>query len=210
MFKNYKNCIIIINGDYMQGILNFINSFVNNAVGYLQSYGVICGFFLVLLESIIPALPLGVFIAFNMMAFGNTIGFIVSWVSTCIGCVLSYLLFSKTLGKKVQKKAEANPKVKKLKTRIKKIEFSTLVLIIALPFTPAFLINIVCGLSKMEFKKFLSAVLIGKLSIIFFWGFISKSLLESITDIKTMAIILLLLLICYIGSKLINKKLNLE
>ncbi len=194
----------------MQGILNFIDSFVNNAVGYLQSFGLLSGFFLVLLESIIPVLPLGVFIAFNMMAFGNVIGFLVSWVSTIIGCILSYLLFSKTLGKKVQKKAELNPKVKKLKNRIDKINFSTLVLIIALPFSPAFLINIVCGLSKMDFKKFLSAIMIGKLSIIFFWGFISKSLFESITDIKTILIILLLLLICYIGSKIINKKLNLE
>ena len=174
------------------------------------SYGILFGCFLVLLESIIPALPLGVFIAFNMMAFGNIIGFLISWISTTIGCVLSYLLFSKTLGKKVQKKALMNEKVKKLKTRIKKISFSNLVLIIALPFTPAFLINIVCGLSKIEFKKFVSAILIGKLSIIFFWGFISKSLIESITDIKTMIIILLLLLICYIGSKLVNKKLNIE
>ena len=194
----------------MQAIMSFINSFINNAVYYLQSYGILFGCFLILLESIIPALPLGVFIAFNMMAFGNVAGFLISWVSTVIGCVLSYLLFSKTLGKKVQKKALMNDKVKKLKTRIKKISFSNLVLIIALPFTPAFLINIVCGLSKMEFKKFLSAILIGKLSIIFFWGFISKSLIESITDIKTMIIILLLLLICYISSKLISKKLNIE
>ena len=210
MFKNCLFCIIIINGDYMQEIIDFVNSFINNSVYYLQSYGILFGCFLVLLESIIPALPLGVFIAFNMMAFGNITGFIISWISTCIGCTLSYLLFSKTLGKKLQKKAESNPKIKKLKSRIKKIKFSNLVLIIALPFTPAFLINIVCGLSKMEFKKFISAILIGKLSIVFFWGFISKSLIESITDIKTMIIILGLLFICYLGSKVINKKLNIE
>lgn len=210
MFKIRWICIIIINGDYMQQIINIVNSFINNAVYYLQSYGILLGFFLVLLESIIPALPLGIFIGFNMMAFGNIVGFIISWVSTCIGCIMSYLLFSKTLGKKIQKKAMRNEKVKKLKTKIKKIELSNLVLVIALPFTPAFLINIVCGLTKMNFKKFITAILIGKLSIIFFWGFLSKSLLKSITDVKTIITVIILLIVCYILSRLINKKLNIE
>ena len=93
---------------------------------------------------------------------------------------------------------------------IKDISFSNLVLIIALPFTPAFLINAACGLSKMKFKKFIFAIIIGKISIVYFWGFISKSLLESITDFKTILIVITLLLISFVLSKLINKKLKLE
>ena len=93
---------------------------------------------------------------------------------------------------------------------VKKISFSNLVLIIALPFSPAFLINIACGLSKTDFKKFITAILIGKLSIIYFWGFVSKSLLESITDIKTLIIIVVLLIVSYALSKIVNKKLKFE
>jgi len=207
MFKIIVKCIIIINGDNMQEI---INSFVNNIVTYLQTFGIPFGCFIVILESIIPALPLGVFIAFNMMAFGNVVGFLISWVSTAIGCTLSYFFFKNFVGKKMEKVIKKYPKVEKPLKAVKKISFSNLVLIIALPFSPAFLINIACGLSKTDFKKFITAILIGKLSIIYFWGFVSKSLLESITDIKTLIIIGILLIASYTLSKIVNKKLKFE
>lgn len=187
-----------------------INSFVNNVVTYLQMFGIPFGCFIIILESIIPALPLGVFIAFNMIAFGNIIGFLISWLSTSLGCLLSYFFFKNIVGKKMDKVVKRYPKVAKPLKAVKSISFSNLVLIIALPFSPAFLINIACGLSKTELKKFISAILIGKLSIVYFWGFISKSLLESITDVKTLVIVATLLSISYIISKLINKKLKFE
>ena len=131
-----------------------IDSFIKSITSYLQVFGIPFGCFLIILESIIPVLPLGVFVAFNMMAFGNFIGFIMS--------------------------------------------------------SPAFLINIACGLANVDFKKFLVSLLIGKISIIYFWGFISKSLFESITDIKTLITISILLLISYLISKFVNKKLRIE
>lgn len=207
MFKIILNCTIIINGDTMEEV---ISNFINNIVSYLQMFGVPFGCFIIILESIIPALPLGVFIAFNMMAFGSVVGFLISWISTSFGCLLSYMFFKKFVGKKSENFIRKHSKVSKMLKAVKNISFSSLVLIIALPFSPAFLINIVCGLSKTDFKKFISAILIGKISIIYFWGFISKSLLESITDIKTLFIIVILLVISYILSKLINKKLKFE
>ena len=207
MFKIIVKCIIIINGDNMQEI---INSFVNNIVTYLQTFGIPFGCFIVILESIIPARPLGVFIAFNMMAFGNVVGFLISWLSTSLGCTLSYFFFKNFVGKKMEKVIKKYPKVGKSLKAVKKISFSNLVLIIALPFSQAFLINIACGLSKTDFKKFITAILIGKLSIIYFWGFVSKSLLESITDIKTLIIIGILLIVSYALSKIVNKKLKFE
>lgn len=185
-----------------------INTVTNYIVSYLQVLGVPFGFLLIILESIIPALPLGVFIAFNMMAFGNIIGFILSWIATITGCVMSYFLFKNISSKKIGKRLNQNEQFQKIMKVVKKISFSNLVLIIALPFSPAFLINIACGLAKTDFKKFIFALLIGKISIVYFWGFISKSLLESITDLKTVITILVLLLICYLLSKIVNKKLK--
>ncbi|MDD6878876.1 MAG: VTT domain-containing protein [bacterium] len=187
-------------------MIDIIQDFVNNTVIYLQQFGILFGCFIVILESIIPALPLGVFIAFNIMAFGNVVGFIISWISTCFGCCLSFFVFRKFFSKRIYK----HPKLVKINNTLKKISFTNLVLIIALPFSPAFLINIACGISKTSFKKYISAILLGKLSIVYFWGFISKSFLESITDIKTMCILVILLLISYIVSKIVNRKLNIE
>ena len=187
-----------------------IDTVVKNIVVYIQQFGIPFGCFIVILESIVPALPLGIFIAFNMMAFGNCVGFIISWCSTIVGCIMAYTFFSRVASKKIEKFIEKHPKVLKLKNIVKNINFSNLVLIIALPFTPAFLVNAACGLSKMKFKKFIGAVLIGKISIIYFWGFISKSLLESITDIKTIVIIAVLLILSFVISKIVNRKLKIE
>ena len=185
-----------------------IDNFVNNIIYYLQDYGILAGILIIILESIIPALPLGVFIAFNMMAFGNAVGFIISWISTILGCLISYFFFSKILGNRIQKNPERYKKLSKITKSITKISFSNLVLIVALPFSPAFLINIACGIANINLKKFLASLLIGKISIIYFWGFISKSLLESITDVKTIITIIIMLSVSYYISKLVNKKLN--
>ena len=187
-----------------------IDNIVSNAVTYLQLFGIVGGFFLILLESIIPALPLGVFVALNMIAFGNVAGFIISWAATICGCLLSYLLFNKIISKHLLKKIKKNEKYKRLITKIKRIKLSTLVIIIALPFSPAFAINIAAGIANVDLKKFFVALLIGKISIIYFWGYISKSLLESITDINTLITIIIMLLLSYILTKLVNKKLKIE
>lgn len=187
-----------------------VDNIVGICITFLQTYGPPFGFLLVLSESIIPALPLGVFVAFNMIAFGNVLGFIISWSATITGCILSYFLFSKVVDKYFLKKINKKKKYKYLIKRIKNISFSNLVLIIALPFSPAFAINIAAGLSHLEFKKFFTALLIGKLFIIYFWGYIGKSLLESVTDIKTISIIIGMLLFSYIISKVINKRFNID
>ena len=187
-----------------------IDNFVQIITSSLQQFGIPFGIFLIILESIIPALPLGVFIAFNMTAFGGMLGFMISWISTCVGCLLSYFFFSKLFSKFLIKKAEKKKKLDKVVNRVMNINFSKLVLIVALPFTPAFLVNIACGLVKVNFKKFLLAILIGKISIVYFWGFVGKSLLQSITDIKTIIIVIMLLSITYILSKIISKKLEIE
>ena len=93
---------------------------------------------------------------------------------------------------------------------MKTIEFSNLVVLIALPFTPAFLINIACGVINMSKRKFITAILIGKIFMVIFWGCIGKSLLESITDIKTIMIVSVFIIIAYIISKIVSKKMKIE
>lgn len=168
------------------------------------------GFGLIVLESIIPILPLALFIALNLMLFGNVLGFILSWIATICGCILSYSIFKYGFIKFIYKVEENHPKTKALTSSIRNISFSNLVIIMAIPFTPAFSINIGAGLSKMRFKKFFFALLISKLFIFYFWGFIGTTLLESITDITVLTKIGILLLIAFLLSKVILKKFNLE
>ena len=190
---------------------------INNIVEYLKVLelsspfiGIFVGFFVIVLESILPMLPLAVFIALNMLVFGKIFGFILSWVATMCGCILAFLICRKGFSEKLYNKIKTKPNFTKIMNKISNIKFTTLVLITALPFTPAFTINIAAGLSKISLKKFIFAMGIAKLSIVYFWGYIGTTLLESITDITVILKIVVILIVVYIISRLINKKFNIE
>ncbi len=187
-----------------------VDSFVSGTTTWLISFGPIAGILLILLESIIPMLPLSVFITLNVVSYGNVLGFLISWIATCIGCMLSFFLFRKSFQNKLYHfiKKKDNGQLKKIMNTITNISFSNLVVLIALPFSPAFLINISAGLSKIKTKKFLGAILLGKIVMVYFWGYIGTSLLESLTDITILIKIAILLIGSFIISRLIEKKLK--
>jgi uncharacterized membrane protein YdjX (TVP38/TMEM64 family) len=180
----------------------------------IQTNGPLLGFiiaiFVVVLESIIPILPLAVFIAINMLVFGNIIGFIMSYIGTILGCILSFTIFRKGVSKWLYKRIKTKENIKDLMKQISNIKFTTLVLITALPFTPAFSVNIASGLSKISYRKFIAAMAVAKISIVYFWGFVGTTFIESITDIKILIELGLILLGAYILSIYVNKKFKIE
>lgn len=192
--------------------MDMINNFINNFVLQLSSWGLIGGFFLILLESIIPALPLGLFIGMNMLAFGNVTGFFLSYFSTIIGCMVSFSVF-KYVVKDLVLRILNNKTIEKVEVymeKIKKLDFNCLVILIALPITPASLINMAAGLAKMDSKKYLLALLIGKLAIVYFWGYIGSSILKDIKNPQVILKMIILVLITYIISKIIEKIIKVE
>ena len=65
----------------------FISQTVSVVTEWMSNFGFLSGFFLVVLESMIPVLPLGVFVALNVITFGSFFGFLISWVATITGCM---------------------------------------------------------------------------------------------------------------------------
>lgn len=170
--------------------------------------GIFFGMIIIILESMIPILPLAVFIAVNMLVFGNITGFIISWISTILGCLIAFTICRKGLSDKFHLNIKKDGKIDDLMHKISNIKFNHLVIITALPFTPAFAVNIASGLSSISYKKFLAAIMIAKISIVYFWGFIGTTFLESITDIKVLMELGIILLCTYIISKIVMKKFN--
>lgn len=182
----------------------FITDMVNYITNIMSNLGIFSGVFLIILESMIPILPLAVFIALNVITFGPVLGFLISWISTVIGCMIAFFLCRK-LREKFDKKYKDNKQINKFKKYIGKMSYSNLVILLAVPFTSAFAINIGAGLSEISPKKYLSALMIGKIPMVYFWGFIGKSLIESITDPYTLAQIAVMLILAYLASKVANK-----
>ena len=189
-----------------------IDAFVTTCTSTLTSLGPISGVILIILESIIPPLPLSVFITLNMIAFGNVLGFFISWLSTIVGCMISFTLFRKLFRTKIEKfiKKRDLENVNNVMKSISEISLTNLVIFIAIPFSPAFLINIAAGLSKIKTEKFFLAIIIGKMMMVYFWGYIGTSLLESLTDVTVLFKIGILLVLAYVLSKMVEKKMKIK
>ena len=91
-----------------------ITELIDKITSVMGSMGFISGFLLIILESMIPILPLAVFIALNIMTFGSFFGFLISWIATVIGCMIAFTLCRK-LRDKFEKKYGKNENVKKFK-----------------------------------------------------------------------------------------------
>ncbi len=194
----------------METISNYVVSFLNY---YVANVNIVSSFFLgifiIILESILPMLPLGLFVAFNVLIFGNVLGFFMSWGATLIGCSLSFFIFRK-IRKKIDNYIERKPKFKNVMKNINKISFSNLVIIMAFPFTPAFSINIGAGLSNITYKKFIMAASIAKVSIVYFWGYIGSTFIESMTDPGVLIKLGIIFLIAFLLSKFVTKKFKID
>lgn len=192
--------------------MDLINTIVEYSTEVISNGGILFGMLLIMIESFIPALPLSVFIALNTHTFGLLPGILMSWVSTCIGCYISYLIFyyvsNNIIYKYLSKKTR--DKIDKAVDKFQNISLTNLTVIITLPFTPAFLINILAGVSGMSKKKYIVALLIGKIFMVSFWGYIGKSFVESMTDISAIIVMSIMIIIAYALSKLIGKNANIE
>lgn len=196
----------------MISMLETIKEILLIIVDFIQNSGVVgavisCG--LISIESIVPIMPLILFVTINFLVFGKILGFILSWIFTILGCIMSYYIFKNGFGKKFDNLTENKELLKKYKKSFKDISVVNLALLIALPFTPAFMVNIAAGLVKMDFKKYLTALLIGKISLVYYMGFIGLSLIESIKNPMVLIKIAILLLITYIISIILKKLLKL-
>ena len=94
----------------MQEIIQDIVIQLQNLItGNNMIISIFFGFFVIILESMIPILPLALFIAINMIVFGNVLGFFISWLATIIGCSISFWIFRKGLSNKLYKNIEKSP-----------------------------------------------------------------------------------------------------
>lgn len=193
----------------MIGIFHTINDFINSMINYLGVAGPILGCVLIILESILPILPLCVFITLNCMSFGYIVGCIISWIFTCLGCLLSFKIFEKKFKNWFDKNIRVINGANKIMKVVEKCSVSELAMIVAVPFTPAFLVNIAAGLSKMNVKKFMAGICIGKLFMVYFWAFIGTNLIQSLTNPIIIVKVIFMLIIAYVMSKIVTKKFNL-
>lgn len=190
----------------MEDIANTIVQFIRNS-GLL---GVFLSCLILTVESIIPVIPLLVFISINILILGPIPGFIISWVFTVLGSLLSYYIFRKGLSNKFLEYSKKNEVVDKYVKVLKNISTGKMLLIVALPFTPAFAVNIAAGLLKIDFKKYLTAILFGKIGLVAYSAYIGTTFVEGLSKPIVMLHLAIIIGIVYILFLIVKKvfKLN--
>lgn len=194
-------------------VLNNLDIYLEVFLSDLGIWGTLISCLLITVESILPVLPLCVFVTLVFYAFGNFFGFIISWIFTILGCFLSFTLVrSKFRNWFIKKfiKGKEKGKLDKLMGYIDNMSISSLSMLVAIPFTPAFAVNIAAGLSKMSRKKYLVSMMIGKIFMVYFWGYIGTTLIESITHPEYLIKIVIMIFASFIVSKIVNKYLNID
>ena len=189
----------------MSELFNSLYIFIMNTIDALGVYGPLFGSLFIILESIIPPLPLFVFITINFVAFGKVLGFIISWICTCIGCILSYYLVKKLFRNWIVNKIKDVNLLTKCMNYVENLSLTQVTMILSIPFTPAFMVNIAAGLCNMNFKKFLTAILISKIFLVYFWGVVGTGLLESFHNPTSLITVVVMIVIAYILSIVIKK-----
>ena len=200
--------------EILNNLDGLLNDFLNNA-GVLAP---ILSCLLIFLEGILAFLPLFVFVTFNIMSLstllgdvlGTLLGIALSWVFTTLGSYVTFMLFRKFLNKPFRNKIARKQKSKKFMKIVDNLKYSQLVLIISIPFSPSFFINLGAGLSNINAKKYLCALLIGKISQMLFLGYVGVSLVECLTNPMALIKVVLILAVGYVVSVIVNKKFNLD
>ena len=192
---------------------------ISDISNYLQDFLLSIGFWggflgslLIIVESILPCLPLCLFVTLVFLTFGNIVGFVICWLATVVGCILSFIICKK-LKEKIHnklKKTKYHKKVDDMMMYIGDMSVSSLAMLVAVPFTPAFVVNIAAGLSDMSLKKFVVSMFIGKAFMVYFWGYVGVNLIECFTHPIYLVKILIMVVIAYGLGKLVNKYAKVE
>lgn len=194
-------------------IFSNLDIYLETFLGGLGIWGIVLSCGLITVESILPILPLCVFVTLIFYKFGILIGLPICWVFTCLGCSISFFLCRKGLKGWMDKflgKKEDKNMLKKLMKYIDHMSLSSLAVLVAIPFTPAFAVNMAAGMSNMKYKKFILAMAIGKMFMVFFWGFLGVKLIDCIKAPINLLWISFMLLGAFVISKVINKYLKLD
>lgn len=178
---------------------------------YINNLGVFGALIVIIIGSFIPPVPDAVFFGLAANSFGLYIGIIISYIGTVIGASLVYWL-SRWLGqiKWIKKILTEDQRIVFYVEKFKKIQLSTLSISLAIPFLPAVAIHVASGLVKMSYRKFLVALLIGKIALVLFWSYVGQSLVDGVQDPRGLILLFIIVGLVYIVSKYISKKYQLE
>ncbi len=176
---------------------------MNQLVESYRAFGPLLGIGLPMVEAIIPALPLIVFVMANAVAFGLWFGFLYSWIGSVLGALIVFSVIRRFGRSRFFSFVNKHPKVRKAMGWIERKGFAPIFILFCFPFTPSALINVVAGLSRISRRQFVLALALGKLVMIFILSYVGHDLTSFIhKPVKTIIVIGVIFILWYVGKKI--------
>lgn len=182
--------------------------YVNGLLNQYENLGPLLGLFLPFLEAFLPFLPLIVFVFANAAAYGLLKGFIFSWIGSCLGSLVVFIIIRRLGRKTIFRKITEHKQVHKVTDWVERHGFGPLFLLLCFPFSPSSVINVVAGLSRVSKQQFILAVLLGKSVMIFSLAYVGSSIMSFAKNpVKTIVVAICIALFWIIG-KFVEKRLQ--
>ncbi len=182
--------------------------YIDQLAQQYRSLGLIVGFIITFLEAFLPFLPLVLFIAVNVTAYGLLWGFVLSWLGTLFGSFAVFLVVRKFGRSRVMRKWVERRQVQRLIRWINMAGISPLLVLLCFPFTPSILVNIVAGLSNIKKKYYFISLFISKFAMVFILTFIVQDISELIRNPRKIIIVSCVLFLLWVFGKLFENTLN--
>lgn len=176
----------------------------------LQDHRVIASvvsFFIVVLETFVPILPLVAIVGANAFVLGLWLGFFMSWFGSVLGSTVLFLLSSKFSHTKVFKKFSGH-KVDRVTRWIQKQGFNMIFIAYLCPFIPDFLVTVASGISDMKLTNFLPGMVLGKFIMFILISYVGNDAYNFFTNPTKVFLLVLLVASFWILGNKINKKIN--
>ncbi|MFD0589535.1 TVP38/TMEM64 family protein [Paenibacillus sp. GCM10027627] len=192
--------------DWMENIRNMDIDSIQKTLESYSEFGPLPGILLPFIESFLPFLPLILIIAANANIYGLGFGFLFSWVGVTLGAVTVFWL-CRTLGRNVKDRLMRRfPKSERFFNWVEKKGFTPLFLLACFPFTPSVVITVISGLSKVPFRTFLLATILGKAVMIFVISLISFDIGNLVDEPWRIFVSITAVLVMWFGGKRLESR----
>ncbi|MCD2138661.1 TVP38/TMEM64 family protein [Salinicoccus halitifaciens] len=173
-----------------------------------EQFGLLAGFLLVILEAFIPVLPLFAIVILNINSYGFIVGFIMSYSATVTGSFLVFLTVRFLFRNAAQRYIHKRENLEKLLRFVDERGFTFAFIMLALPFTPTSVVNVIAALSNMRSEVYLLILVAAKLIMIGSMALVGYDITEFFNSPVRLAVSLILLALLYFFSKWYQRYLN--
>lgn len=180
--------------------------FWEEALASFQALGPFVPIALAALESLIPALPLVAIVTMNVAAHGTVLGFVYSWIGTCVGCTIVFSFFRRVVKPLFDRWGARNAKVEKARAWVQRFDRRALFILLCLPFTPSSFVNIAFAVTDFNPRAYLTTVYKAKSIMIGLLALLGQSCVQAMRNPWFLLLAGGLLVGLYFLSKKLSKK----